>query len=55
MTITLHWWIVPILVAVGGFLVGAWTDSGDALDFIPALISLAGVIAALAIVVGHFL
>ena len=57
MTITLHWWVVPVLLFVASFFYFSIRKSGGQWDFmVDAIIVLVGCWAAtLAFLVGHFL
>lgn len=58
MTITLHWWIVPVLIAAIGlfFVVKAWRAPDVCFGgFIEGFIAIGFFLMALAVVVGHFL
>lgn len=54
MSITLHWWIVPILMVAAAIYCATRTEHGD-YDFGPALFFAAWIIGAIAVTIGHFL
>lgn len=59
MTITLHWWMLPLLFVILAFILPplfSTPSSGPvSLDILPGLIFLALTIAAIGIVIGHYL
>jgi hypothetical protein len=54
MTITLHWWIVPILVFVCAALLSLLIDDKSGWDFSSALVLLIGTGLAVGMFIGHF-
>lgn len=53
MTLTLHWWMLPLALVVYGFV--ALNRQRMDWDFGPTLVFFGCMIVALALVVGHFL
>jgi hypothetical protein len=57
MNITLHWWIIPILISIGGYAY-AWYDnrlSGYYSGMVGAIVFVACIGISIGIVIGHFL
>jgi hypothetical protein len=57
MTITLHWWMVPVAIVAFGFVIaGLHKDqSGFMPDMTGPLVIVASILVAAAITLGHFL
>ena len=56
MTLTLHWWLVPLALAAGYSFFGFMhIRRSSPFDIVPGLISVGFLIAALAVTVGHYL
>jgi hypothetical protein len=54
MTITLHWWALPVAVMLISIFIAWISDDGGSFNFLPGLIVIAGFIASACIVIGHF-
>jgi len=52
-TLTFARWTIPILIIIAGFILSYITDSGG-LDFIPLIVFIGSIIAAVAFCVGHW-
>lgn len=53
MSITLHWWIVPVILCIAGTIIGS-RNTGS-YDFFTPLLALAFWIFGLCVVIGHYL